>query len=213
MPIRNVSNRGGNIIGRFPSLKLERMVAFESLIEQDYLYELDFEPEVITFEEQPLSVHYDWQGKQLKYTPDFRVDRETSHQLVECKPQTMVSTEENQRKFAAAVDWCQKQGWTFVVVTDLQLRSGPRLANIKLLTRYARKEVAPEIVQQVKSLLNDPATPHTLLEIGRQLEPNDPGHGVTTLLHLAFHHRIQISLSSAPISEHSQIWLTEEIKG
>ena len=52
--------------GRFPSLKLGRMVAFESLIEQDYLCVLDYDPDVITFEEQPLSIQYDWQGKQLK---------------------------------------------------------------------------------------------------------------------------------------------------
>jgi hypothetical protein len=199
--------------GYFPSLKLGRMVAFESLIEQDYLYVLEYEPEVLTFEEQPLSISYEWQGKQLKYTPDFLVVWATSHQLVECKPVAMVSTEENQRKFTVALDWCQKKGWTFVVVTDQELRSGYRLANIKLLTRYARVEIAPEIPQQVKSLLVDPSKRHTLLEIGRQLEPNDPGHGVTLLLHLAFHHRIQMSLSSAPITEHSQIWLAEEIKG
>jgi hypothetical protein len=42
-----MSHRGGNMIGLFPSLKLERMVAFESLIEQDYLYVLDYEQDVL----------------------------------------------------------------------------------------------------------------------------------------------------------------------
>lgn len=199
--------------GRFPSLKLGRMVAFESLIEQDYLYVLDYDPDVITFEEQPLSIQYDWQGKQLKYTPDFHVIRGTSHQIVECKPLALVSREDNQRKFAVALDWCQERGWTFVVVTDQELRSGSRLENIKLLTRYSRMEIVPETHHQVRVLLTDPSKRHTLLEIGRQLEPNDPGRGVATLLYLAFHHQIQISLTSAPISEHSQIWLSEERQG
>ena len=35
MAVRKVSNRGRNMIGRFPSLKLGRMVAYESLIELD----------------------------------------------------------------------------------------------------------------------------------------------------------------------------------
>jgi hypothetical protein len=43
------------MIGLFPSLKMGRMVAFESLIEQDYLYVLDYEAAVTAFEEQPLT--------------------------------------------------------------------------------------------------------------------------------------------------------------
>ena len=38
MPVRNVSNRGGNAIGRFPSLKMQRMIAFESLLERDFIW-------------------------------------------------------------------------------------------------------------------------------------------------------------------------------
>jgi hypothetical protein len=56
MPVKKVSNRGGNIIGRFPSLKLGRMVDFESLIERDFIYVLDFEPDVESFSEQPLTI-------------------------------------------------------------------------------------------------------------------------------------------------------------
>jgi hypothetical protein len=59
MPVRKVSNRGGNIIGRFPSLKLERMVDFESLIERDFIYMLDFDSDVVSFTEQPLTIEYD----------------------------------------------------------------------------------------------------------------------------------------------------------
>ena len=74
MPVRKVSGRGRNMIGHFPSLKLGRMVAFESLIEQDYLYVLDYETEVTWFEEQPLTIAYTWQEKPYEYTPDFHVN-------------------------------------------------------------------------------------------------------------------------------------------
>jgi len=53
MPVRNVSNRGGSVIGRFPSIKMERMIAFESLLERDFIYLLDYDARVEWFEEQP----------------------------------------------------------------------------------------------------------------------------------------------------------------
>lgn len=37
------------MIGLFPSLKMGRMAAFESLIEQDYLYVLDYDAAVTAF--------------------------------------------------------------------------------------------------------------------------------------------------------------------
>ena len=37
MPVRKVSNRGGNTIGHFPSLKMGRMIDYESLIERDLI--------------------------------------------------------------------------------------------------------------------------------------------------------------------------------
>ena len=105
MSVRKVSNRGGNIIGRFPSLKLGRMVAFESLIERDFIYLLDFESDVTWFAEQPLTIPYQHKGKTRSYTPDFHVIRDNQNILVECKPQKFISKDDNQRKFAAAQVW------------------------------------------------------------------------------------------------------------
>ena len=73
MPVRNVTNRGGNVIGRFPSLKMQRMIAFESLLERDFIYLLDYDAAVTWFEEQPLTIEYEHEGKLLHYTPDFHL--------------------------------------------------------------------------------------------------------------------------------------------
>ena len=199
------------MIGRFPSLKLERMVAFESLIEQDYLYVLDYERDVSYYEEQPLTIEYLWQGKTLRYTPDFHAVWAQHHKLVECKPRVRLDIEENQRKFAIAHQWCQENGWTFSVVTDDELRHGPRLANIKLLTRYARLNVAPSMFNQVERYLHISQTPQTLLNVAHLLVPDAPAQGVAILLHLAFHHRIDVPVTTAPISASTQISLATEV--
>ena len=197
------------MIGLFPSLKMERMVAFESLIEQDYLYILDYDASVTAFEEQPVTIEYVLESKKHKYTPDFLVKRKESSELVECKPAPLVSKEENQKKFAAAKDWCKSKGWSFAIVTDQDLRSGPRLANVKLLTQYARLGITPETVQWVEGCLVDANNPFTLREGGQILYPNNPAQGISILLHFAFHHWIDISLDNQPICGSSLIWKKE----
>jgi hypothetical protein len=77
MSIRKVSNRGGNTIGRLPSLKVDRMVSFESLLERDFIYWLEFEPTVSWFSEQPLTLSYQHGQRTLHYTPDFHVINRT----------------------------------------------------------------------------------------------------------------------------------------
>lgn len=197
------------MIGLFPSIKLGRMVAFESLIEQDYLYILDYEADVVAFEEQPLTIPYAWQEKQREYTPDFLVRRQTGCQLVECKPTALVSSEDNQRKFAIAREWCKSKEWSFAVVTDRELRNGVRLANIKLLTQYARLAIVPETIHWVHSRLANAHSPLSLREGGQLLYPNHPAQGISILLYLAFHHQVAISLENQPISGASLIQIPE----
>jgi hypothetical protein len=73
MPVRKVSNRGGNTIGHFPSLKMGRMIDYESLIERDLIYLLEFEQDVTWYAEQPLTIPYHYEEKERDYTPDFHI--------------------------------------------------------------------------------------------------------------------------------------------
>jgi hypothetical protein len=209
MAARKVSGRGGNMIGRFPSLKMGRMIAFESLIEQDYLFLLDFEPDVLNFTEQPVKIEYIWEGKELHYTPDFHVIRKTGEEFVECKPQALVRCDENQRKFKAAREWCQSQGWGFRVVTGEEIRAGNRLNNIKLLTRHARICIPPGSLQQVSLALQRMHYPLSLREVAKLVWPKDDERGISILLHLAYHHQIQIGLDQEPLSAETMIQRSE----
>jgi hypothetical protein len=199
MPVRKVSNRGGNVIGHFPSIKMKRMVAFESLIERDYLYLLDYEPEVERFEEQPLTVEYQHDGKVLHYTPDFHLVEAGQDVLVECKPLAFVEKDENQRKFSAARAWCADRGWTFRIVTDQDLRAGFRLENVKLLTRYARHIVEPGTKGRIYALLHSAQMTMALDDLARRITCTDASAATAAILCMAFHHEISIPLDVAPI--------------
>lgn len=206
MPVRKVSNRGANTIGYFPSLKMRRMVAFESLIERDYLYLLDYDPHVRVFEEQPLVIAYQHEGQLRHYTPDFHVVGPGWNQLVECKPAAFIERDENQRCFHAASGWCAEQGWEFRVVTDRDLRTGFRLPNVKLLTRYARHVVDPRVQGQVYRLLRTAQEPITVEDIANELPCADRPTARASVLSLAFHQQVLIPLDDAPITDTTLVY-------
>lgn len=198
MPVRKVSNRGGNSIGRFPSLKMGRMIAFESLLERDFIYLLDYDVRVEWFEEQPLTIEYLHAGQTRHYTPDFQLVEAGRQILVECKPERFVDTDDNPRKFAVARDWCASRGWEFRVVTD-QIRAGFRLQNIKRLTPYARLAVDVSLRSRIEAYLQAASTT-TLQALAQSIDPADPQRVIACLLHLAFHHHLDLLLDTVPLS-------------
>jgi hypothetical protein len=201
MAVRKVSGRGGNIIGQFPSVKMRRMVAFESTIERDYLYLVDYDPTVTILEEQPLTIPYTYEGKVYHYTPDFRVRQAEQERLVECKPAARVDEEENQRKFAAARAWCAEHRWEFQVVTDTEIRQGHRLKNVKHLTYYARFTVKPQLRRRIHDLLKDSPAPLSFVALAEALEPEPLAQAKAAVLHLVFFHKLTMPIDTAPITD------------
>ena len=204
MPVRKVVQHGKNIIGLFPSLKMERMVAFESLVERDTFFIMDFERSVTFFEEQPCRISYRFQRKVHSYTPDVRKVDGGRTILVECKPEDYVDTIENQVKFSAAREWCQENNAWFELAVAEQIRSGFRLDNIKTMTIFARHCVPQHFRLQVRDILARNEMP--LVELGKQLKGE--GQAVNAwLLSLAFHHVIELSLDNALIGDRSIVRL------
>jgi hypothetical protein len=142
MKTRKITNKGTKkVIGKFPSLKMGRLVWWESQIERDYIYLLEFDPAVISYEEQPLRISYYLNGKERHYTPDFLVKRTDKSLIIEVKQEEEAQKEENQRLFHIASAICARHNYEFVIVTDKMIRVQPRLDNIKLLTRYQKTPI------------------------------------------------------------------------
>jgi hypothetical protein len=217
MPVRKVFTHGGNAVGRFPSIKMKRMIAFESLLERDFIYLLDYDPSVEWFEEQPLAIEYVHVDKTLHYTPDFHIieaDKEHpfgQHVLVECKPERFVDTDENYRKFAIAQAWCQERGWQFRTATEQQIRFGYRLQNVKLLTQYARQRVDPVLHDRILSFLSSTELSVSIQNVAEEIFPCNPEVITASLLHMAYHHRVILQIDLASISGKSSVSLLTQI--
>lgn len=208
MPVRRVSNRGGNIVGYFPSVKLERMVAFESTIERDLLYLLDFEPHVESFVEQPLVITYWEETNQRTYTPDFQVEFTNGHTtLVECKPEALVKKDQNVRKFAAGEAWCAERGWRYEVITDQALRRGFRLENVQFLTRFARHELPLTLKYQIKAIIALCDRPLSLQEVINRVTSESPPLVRAMIFQMAFFNELVLALDEGPINLNMSIQL------
>lgn len=146
-PVRKIKNNGTRKnTGYFPSQKNERSVAYESLLERDYLYFLEFDKDVISFTEQPFTLEYNIFNRKRRYTPDFKVVRKEKTHIIEIKPKIklvqLLSNENEKIKFDAAKHYCKDRNFEFKFVTDEDIYTGDILDNIKCLFRYSRVKVS-----------------------------------------------------------------------
>jgi hypothetical protein len=148
MPVRKVSNRGGNITGSFPSLKMEPLeIDYESTIERDLLPFLEFDLTVRKYYAQPMVLSStDSDEKTHKYIPDFLVLRVSGKEIIECKPKDLLDHQHTLQQIQIGQDWANANSHDFVMVTDTDLYKDHTLANLKLFWRYARLKVPTVIV-------------------------------------------------------------------
>jgi hypothetical protein len=173
--VRKITNKGTKkCIGQFPSIKVGRNVWYESTIERDYLYLLEFDPDVVRYKEQPFRVKYIYEGKRHTYVPDFLVQRKNKFQVVENKPEGKATTGANKLRFRLLNLIFREQGYEFIVVTDKQIRIKPLLEDVKIFWRYARVRVHPlHLVRCREYLTGHPEV--NIQELAAALSP----HGVT----------------------------------
>jgi len=147
MSFRKPSNRGGvkKSIGKFPSHRMNATVWFESNLEKDLLYLLEFDHlDVISFHAQACRIYYRLGGRPRRYTPDFYVVRKHKKQVIEVKAAAKASEPKYRELFLIAAEACEKEGLEFRVATEKTIRLEPRLDNVKILLKYQRTPLYPQ---------------------------------------------------------------------
>lgn len=130
-----ITRSGRHFRGRYPSRKLGRMVAFESLIERDVIQLLEFSPGVINFQEQPTQLFYGDDDRLSEYFPDFAAHLSSGQVIhIEVKPSKKLRKPEISRKLAAiATHYESHRDERFLVITEIEARKEPLYSNLKLL--------------------------------------------------------------------------------
>lgn len=99
-------------LGKFASVKTGRVAWYESLLEKDFMYLLDYDRDVSYWHEQPLRIRFSHGAKVHRYTPDLEVHRAAQKQLIEVKPKHKVDSGEWDVLFRAAESYRSNSEWT-----------------------------------------------------------------------------------------------------
>lgn len=189
MPVRRVKTSHSSIIGSFPSLKNSEVVRYESTIERDLFYLLEFDPNVTAYYVQPfIIVAFDQEGKQHRYIPDVEVIGSPRNRLIECKPQAKLGTPHVEQQKRIGTLWAEEHDYDFEIVTDIGLRTGHRLANIKLLWRYARLQISVNDIQMCRLLLSDIPLGVSFRTLAMKLSDDNTLASAPSVYHLLWQH-------------------------
>ena len=115
---REVSLDGEGNAGSFYSQKLSRLVQYESGLEMNFLFYLECFDDVIFYQEQPVRIPYDFEGRTYSYYPDFLfVLKSGAGIITEIKPVFKMALRENLTKWSALKAYCA-QNSLGLLVTD-----------------------------------------------------------------------------------------------
>ncbi|MDX9694389.1 MAG: TnsA endonuclease N-terminal domain-containing protein [Bacteroidales bacterium] len=135
---RNISLSKISLTGSISSIKNNDSVQFESSLERDFIYLVEFDKKVYRYLEQPFKLFYYQYNSQKYYIPDFYVEFWNGlKQIVEIKYNDDLIANKSiyQKKFNIAEEFCKKNGIEFKILTEKEIRS-PKLFNAKFLLSY-----------------------------------------------------------------------------
>jgi len=123
-------------------------VQCESHTERKLALRIDRDPQVKNYRSQPLRISYiDSEDKSHTYVPDFQVWRwDGSIELHEVTLSERRLLPNAQRREKAAQEYCNKEGWRYIVHTEQSLPQEAEAANLLALLRYRPKVYAHECI-------------------------------------------------------------------
>ncbi|PNI03185.1 TnsA endonuclease N-terminal domain-containing protein [Vibrio diazotrophicus] len=126
-------------ICKFMSLKNDAVVRTLSILEFDFCFHLEYNPDVKRYLSQPNGFYYYFNDRKCRYTPDFLVnDHKDKSTLIEVKHSSQILKPDFRQRFAEKQRVAlEEQGVRLVLVTEKQIRIDPIFSNLKLLHRYA----------------------------------------------------------------------------
>lgn len=142
MPVRKIPKSFRSVTGRFPSvLNNGRCIGCESRLEQEFYLKLEFDRTVRKYEEQPLVIKGEVDGKKISYTPDclvYYLDGKPNR-LVEIKFQSELDEHDAnlEARLSLGRSYAKENGLEFEVVTEVQIRDAA-LDNYRLIYRFVK---------------------------------------------------------------------------
>ena len=217
MPVRKIPKNFRFLTGVSSGSKGIGKSSFESALERDLLILLEFDPDVLEYEVQPIRIPViDLKGKPRFFTPDVRIvyrpeatspwRGKTLIVEVKCLQDLRDGKNNILGKMRAGVSWCRKNGAIFKVFTESHIRT-PLLQNARFLLPCRRIVPDNEDILRLLDALrrSDGSSPKVLLDtISTDQEVRL--RFLSTLWHLVALGRLDADLSH-PLTQETPLWI------
>lgn len=141
----------GRVVGFYPSTKNNRLVAWESQLEQKACALFEFSSDVVRYREQPISVYFESDGQMRRYTPDFELQFQDGRSIyLEVKPLAKLQNADLKRRLQQIARFWELNGRQFGVITDVELYHPSLQLNLKLLRAHQRAHISDAVRQHVE---------------------------------------------------------------
>lgn len=157
MSVRQIKKSYISCTGYFASYKNKSQVAFESVLERDFYMMLEFDENVVSYEEQPMRMQYEYlDGKNRRYTPDTLVTyKNRSQRLFEVKYEDELQNNLELQEKLQLLSRHIKQEYSidFEVYTDKYMDK-QLLLNYKFLYKFVFIPEDINIINEINNILN-----------------------------------------------------------
>ncbi|MGJ0287403.1 TnsA endonuclease N-terminal domain-containing protein [Aliarcobacter cryaerophilus] len=155
---RQIKKNYRSITGHFPSIKNNTSIGFESKLEKAHFLSLEFDNEVISYQEQP-QVEICINGKDKIYSADCYIKRTKNSNkkdsIVEVKYTNEIEKRKDyfEKKFEATTISANKLNLDFEVYTE-KIHSEIYLDNLDFLYRYKLQPIENKYENQILKMVN-----------------------------------------------------------
>lgn len=158
MSTRKIKKSYISCTGYFASYKNKIQIAFESVLERDFYMLLEFDENVISYAEQPITINYEYKdGSKRKYTPDCLVTyKDGTQRYYEVK---YINEIRNDNELREKLDFLKSYFYDeytlkFDIFTDEEI-GRIYLDNLKFLYKFAFIPQDNEKIVKINKILNE----------------------------------------------------------
>ena len=158
MSTRKIKKSYISCTGYFASYKNKIQIAFESVLERDFYMLLEFDENVISYSEQPITINYEYKdGSKRRYTPDSLVTyKDGTERYYEVK---YINEIRNDSELREKLDFLKSYFYDehtlkFDIFTDEEIGK-IYLDNLKFLYKFAFIPQDNEKIVKINKILNE----------------------------------------------------------
>jgi TnsA endonuclease N terminal/TnsA endonuclease C terminal len=208
LPARRIKKSRRGQSGYFQSRKNGGAIAYESTLERDLFYQLEWDRGVAEFREQPLAISYRAKDRKKQHVPDALFVRSSGEVvLVDVKYRLELFAKWNDLHpaFLATARYASNHGWRYKLMTEKEIRDG-RLRNIRLLIPYRAHDPASDRTREVLEAISGQRA--SVGDIATRVSRGDVdfAHCIATIWCLVAKGVIAVNLE-APLTLASEVWL------